>query len=226
MSWPSCGRLLLGQQIVELQALQKRLDDPGIRADELSQVLGKAIALSLKRSPDLKRSFYPIVEQALKISIAKNPEILTTSLAPIIGETVRKAVANAFRTMAESLNFLLERSLSWESIKWRFEAWRTGKSFGEVALMRSLRYKVQQVILIQRDTGAVLQYLAAPGEGISEAELASSMLTALGDFIGDAFTGKHSQDVGAVQTETSLCGYIMARKRCWQERSSAIPRRS
>ena len=65
--------LLLGQQIVELQALQKRLDDPGIRAEELSQVLGKAIALSLKRSPDLKRSFYPIVEQALKISISQEP---------------------------------------------------------------------------------------------------------------------------------------------------------
>lgn len=193
--------LLLGQQIVELEALRKRLDDPDIRADEVSRVLGKAVALSLKQDHGLQRSFYPIVEQALKISITKNPGILATSLAPIIGETVRKAVANAFRSMAESINFMLERSLSWESMKWRWEALHSGRSFGEIALLRSLRYKVQQVFLIQRETGAVLQYVAAPGEGISEAELASSMLTAIGDFVSDAFTGKHSQDLGVVQTD-------------------------
>ena len=193
--------LLLGQQIVELQALQQRLDDPNVRAEEISQILGRAVALSLKRDGGLQRSFYPVVEQALKVSIKKDPGILATSLAPIIGETVRKAVANAFRTMAESINFMLERSLSWESMKWRFEALRTGKSFGEIALLRSLRYKVQQVFLIQRQTGLVLQYVAAPGEGISEAELASSMLTAIGDFVSDAFTGKQSQDLGVVQTD-------------------------
>ena len=34
--------LLLGQQIVELQALRKRLDDPNLRAEELSQILGQS----------------------------------------------------------------------------------------------------------------------------------------------------------------------------------------
>ena len=33
--------LLLGQQIVELQALQKRLDDPNLRAEETSQILAR-----------------------------------------------------------------------------------------------------------------------------------------------------------------------------------------
>ncbi len=79
--------------------------------------------------------------------------MLATSLAPMIGDAVRKAVANALRNMAESINFTLERSLSWESMKWRFEARRTGKSFGEIVLLRNLRYKVQQVVLIQRETG-------------------------------------------------------------------------
>ena len=190
--------LLLGQQLVELEALRKRLDDPELRAEELSQILGQAVALSIKRDGGLQRSFYPIVERALKISITKNPGILATSLAPIIGDAVRKAVANAFRGMAESLNFLMERSLSWESVKWRLEALRTGKSFGEIALLRSLRYKVQQVVLIQRETGSVLQYVKAPGEGIKEAELVSSMLTALGDFISDSFNAKRSQEFESV----------------------------
>ncbi len=190
--------LLLGQQLVELEALRKRLDDPELRAEELSQILGRAVALSIKRDGGLQRSFYPIVERALKISITKNPGILATSLAPIIGDAVRKAVANAFRGMAESINFIMERSLSWQSVKWRLEALRTGKSFGEIALLRSLRYKVQQVVLIQRESGSVLQYVKAPGEGIKEAELVSSMLTALGDFMSDSFNAKRSQEFEAV----------------------------
>src|SRR5208337_3123022 len=63
--------LLLGQQMIELEALQKRLDDPEVRAEELSQILGRAVVLSVKRDGGLQRSFYPIVEQALKLSIAK-----------------------------------------------------------------------------------------------------------------------------------------------------------
>jgi outer membrane protein OmpA-like peptidoglycan-associated protein len=193
--------LLLGQQLVELEALRKRLDDPDLRAEELSQILGRAVAISIKRDGGLQRSFYPIVERALKISIAKNPGIIVTSLAPIIGDAVRKAVANAFRGMVESLNFVMERSLSWESVKWRLEALRTGKPFGEIALLRNLRYKVQQVVLIQRETGSVLQYVKAPGEGIKEAELVSSMLTAIGDFITDSFDAKRSQKFEEARTD-------------------------
>ncbi len=191
--------LLLGQQIVELQALQQRLDDPNLRAEELSQVLAKAVALSVRRDRELQRSFLPIVEQALQISIARNPGLLATALAPIIGETVRKSVANAFRNLAENINLMLERSLSFESLKWRVEAWRTGKSYGEIALLRSLRYKVQQVFLIHRETGLVLQHVSAPGEGVSEAELVSSMLTAIQDFVRDSFTSKQSQELETMQ---------------------------
>lgn len=193
--------LLLGQQMVELQELRRRLDDPDLRAEEVSRILGKAIAIAGKQGQTLQRAFYPIVEQALKVSIAKNPAILTTSLAPIIGETVRKAVANAFRNLVDSINVMVERSFSWKALMWRLEALRTGKSFGEIVVLRSLNYKVQQVFLFQRQTGAVLQYVAAPGEGISEAELASSMLTAIGDFVSDAFAAKHSQELGVVQTD-------------------------
>jgi OOP family OmpA-OmpF porin len=191
--------LLLGQQVIELQQLQKRLDDPNLRAEELSQVLAKAVALSIKRDRGLQRSFHPIVEQALQISVARNPGLLATALAPIIGESVRKAVANAFRSMAENINLMLERSLSFESMKWRFEAMRTGKSYGEIALLRSLRYKVQQVFLIHRETGLVLQHISAKGEGVSEAELVSGMLTAIQDFVRDSFSSKHSQDLETMQ---------------------------
>ena len=73
----------------------RRRNQPGPR---------QSIALSTRRDHDLQRAFYPIVEQALQISVTRNPAFLATSLAPIIGEAVRKAVANAFRGMVENIN--------------------------------------------------------------------------------------------------------------------------
>ena len=51
--------LLLGQQLVELEALRKRLDDPELRAEELSQILGQAVALSIKRDGGLQTLVLP-----------------------------------------------------------------------------------------------------------------------------------------------------------------------
>ena len=45
----------------------------------------------------------------------------------------------------------------------------------------------------------MLTYLSAPGDAVSEAELMSSMLTAIQDFCRDSFTTQRSQDLDAVE---------------------------
>jgi outer membrane protein OmpA-like peptidoglycan-associated protein len=191
--------LLLGPEQRQLQELQQRLDDPALRAEELSQLVAEAIALRAKRDLAVQKTLYPIVEEGLRLSVERNPHILATSLFPIIGEAVRKAVAHALRGMVESLNQLLERGFSWESLKWRVEAVRTGKSFGEIALMRSLRYRVEQVFLIHRETGLLLQHVAAPGQVVQDTDLVSGMLTAVQDFVRDSFSGRKSDDLETMQ---------------------------
>ncbi len=201
MSWPNFARCCWASKSSSCRQLHKRLDDPNLRAEETQpgpRQSGRAVHQAAIATCNAR--FYPIVEQALQISVARNPAFLATSLAPIIGEAVRKAVANAFRSMVENINVMLERSLSFESMKWRFEALRTGKSFGEIALLRSLRYKVQQVFLIHRETGigAAIR-LCAGRRRVSEAELVSSMLSAIQDFVRDSFSSKRSQDLETMQ---------------------------
>ena len=152
--------LLVGPEQEKLRALQKRLDDPALRTEELSQLVAEAIAIRARRDHSLQRPLQPIVEDALRISVARNPAILANSLYPIIGEAVRKSVAHALREMTETLNQVLERSFSLESLKWRVEALRSGRSFGEIALMRSFRYRVEEIFLIHRETGLLLQHVA------------------------------------------------------------------
>src|SRR5271156_2986787 len=179
--------LLIGPEQQQIEALRRRLDDPELRSEELSKSIAEAIALRSKQDRKLQTTLQPLIEEALRISVARDPAIIATALFPIIGEAVRKAVAHALQGLFDSLNQMLDRGLSLESCKWRFEAWRSCKSFGEVALARSLNYRVEQVFLIHRETGLLVGHVFSGDGVVQDADLVSGMLTAIQDFVRDSF---------------------------------------
>ncbi len=191
--------LIVGPEQRELARLRERLDDPEIRAEDISQIVAEAIAIRAKRDRGMLRTLQPMIEEALKLSVARDPSFIADALYPIIGQAVRKAVASSLRGMIESLNHILERSFSWDSFMWRVEAARTGKSFGEIALMRSLRFRVEEVYLIHRETGLLLGHVAARGAVIQDTDLVSGMLTAVQDFVRDSFTSSKSDELETMQ---------------------------
>ena len=191
--------LLLGPEMGEIAALRKRLDDPEARAEDLSASIAEAIAIRAKQDHKLQSTLQPLIEESLRISVARDPAMLATSLFPIIGEAVRKAVAHALQGMFDSLNLMLSRGLSLESWKWRFEAWRTGKSFGQVALTHSLTYRVEQVFLIHRETGLLLGHVEFSDGVVQDADLISGMLTAIQDFVRDSFGPKKTDELEVMQ---------------------------
>jgi outer membrane protein OmpA-like peptidoglycan-associated protein len=179
--------LLIGPELEQIEQLRRRMDDPQARSEDLSKSIAEAIALRSKRDRKLQTTMQPLIEEALRISVARDPAIIATALFPIIGEAVRKAVAHALQGLFDSMNQMLDRGLSLESWKWRFEAWRSGKSFGEVALARSLNYRVEQVFLIHRETGLLLAHVSTGDGVVQDADLVSGMFTAIQDFARDSF---------------------------------------
>jgi OOP family OmpA-OmpF porin len=191
--------LLIGPEIEQMEKLRRRMDDPQARSEDLSKSIAEAIALRSKQDRKLQTALQPLIEEALRISVARDPAIIATALFPIIGEAVRKAVAHALQGLFDSLNQMLDRSLSLESWKWRFEAWRIGKSFGEVALARSLSYRVEQVFLIHRETGLLLGHVSSGDGVVRDADLVSGMLTAIQDFVRDSFGPRKSDELEVMQ---------------------------
>ena len=100
---------------------------------------------------------------------------------------IRKAIAASLSSMLESLNQTLDHSLSWRSLQWRVTALRTGKSFAEIVLLNTLVYRVEQVLLIDRDTGLLLQHVTSSAVKAQDADMVSGMLTAIRDFARDSF---------------------------------------
>jgi hypothetical protein len=178
--------LLVGPEQRQLRALQTRLDDPAAHAREVSRVLPAAVELRTN-DPHLKRALAPAIEETIAASVRRNPQPLANALFPIIGPAIRKAVAAALTAMLESLNTTLEHSLSLRALRWRLDAWRTGKSFAEIVLLHTLVYRVEQVFLIHRPSGLLLQHLSATATSAADADMVSGMLSAIGDFVQDSF---------------------------------------
>lgn len=170
-------------------ALQEQFENAKLRSEDVSRVLPEAIQLTLKTGDKrVSEAVIPTVEHAIKSSVNTDQNILSEALFPIMGPAIRKAIAAAIQNLTDSLNQSLEHSLSPQSISWRFEAWRTGKSFAEVLLLRTLVYQVEQVFLIHKNSGLVLQHLAAETAAAQDADLVSAMFTAIQDFVRDSFS--------------------------------------
>jgi hypothetical protein len=177
--------ILVGPDRRRVDALEARIDDPEARARDVGDVLPRVL-LQHAQDPHFARAMAPPLEKALTASVRRDPKPLADALFPVMGPAIRKAVAAALAGMTDSLNRTLEHSLSWKSIQWRIEARRTGRTFGEVLLVKTLVYRVEQVFLIDRRTGLLLQHVHHGGD-IQDADMVSSMLTAIRDFVQDSF---------------------------------------
>lgn len=186
-------RLLLSRERQELRELREHLADKELRSKEVAAVLPSAVKLSGERGDELSGALRPAVERSVQESIERQPETFVNVLHPIIGPIVRRSIAESLRRLLQSLNQSLEHTFSWRGLKWRFEALRTGKSFAEVVMLRSLVFRVEQVFLIHRQTSLALLHVAADPAESKDADMVASMLSAIQDFARDSFqTGDES----------------------------------
>ncbi len=193
-------RLLVGPEQQEIAHLQKRLDEQDeLLPADVGRVLPEAVRLRSRQDKKVTEALLPTVEEAIGISVRKNPQTLVDAIFPVIGPAIRKAISEALTGMVQGMNQTLEHSFSAQGMKWRLEAWRTGKSFGEVVLLHTLLYRVEQVFLIHRETGLLLQHVIAGTSSIQDADMVSGMLTAIQDFVHDSFSSQQSDTLDTLQ---------------------------
>jgi outer membrane protein OmpA-like peptidoglycan-associated protein len=183
--------LLLTPEQDQLRELQARVANLALlkpSSEDVGRVLPAAIARRPKPDAQLTQVLTPTVEAALKTSVNKDPQTLVDAIFPVIGPAIRKAIIHTLSDMIQSLNQTLEYSLSLRSLRWRWTAWRTGKSYAEVVLLHTLLYRVEQVFLIHRHTGLLLQHVAADVATALDPDVVAGMLTAIQDFVRDSFS--------------------------------------
>jgi outer membrane protein OmpA-like peptidoglycan-associated protein len=176
-------RLLVEREQTQINNILERLNNPRIRAREISRSLPEAIHLRGDPDEALTRALTPTVVTAFQNSVKKDPRPVVEAIFPVMGPAIRRAISSALNGAVQSLDQTLKYSLSWRGWRWRLEAWRTGKSFAEVVLYHTLIYRVEQVFLIHKKTGLLLQHAAAGTISTQDADIVSGMLTAIQDAI-------------------------------------------
>jgi len=195
----SLRALLFQREIEMLEQLKARLDDPAAQAKDISNVVAEALLLRAGKDDRLQVALEPLVENIFQVSLRRHPHRFIDVLFPLMGPSLRKSIAETFRSMMEGFNKSMEMAFSWKGLRWRFEALRTGKPFSEIVLLHSLIYRVEQVFFIHSETGLEIAHASAEGIEIQDTGMVSAMLTAIQDFVRDSFTDGKSGDLESFQ---------------------------
>jgi OOP family OmpA-OmpF porin len=197
--WAELRTLLLAPEQTQLTELRNRIDHTETDAPSVSKVLAEAITLRGKQDERLTAALTPHVQTALTSSVRRNPHVIAEAIAPVMGPAIRQAIARTLQGMMQSFNQTIDHSLSPKGLAWRIEAWRTGRPFAEVVLLHTLRFRVEQLFLIHRDTGLLLHHVASDTAIIHDQQLVSGMLTAIQAFVQDTFSTPRGQTLNTLE---------------------------
>jgi len=174
-------RLLVGSELAQIGRLQRWVDDSDLRAQDLTHLLQTA---------KVRQSLQTLIKNIL----ARNQQLLIDAVAPFVSDIAAKFVASEIQKFSDRLNEIAEKSVSPRALAWRLEAMRTRRDFADIVLARSRLYSVREVYLIQAKTGVLLQHVARQAV-TKDADMFSSMLTAMEDFGRDSFVGVDSNEL-------------------------------
>lgn len=185
--WQELRDLLVDPERERIREIERKLANPALHVDEVARVLPEAITRRAAGDDRLGAALGPVVGEAIRSSVRRDPQPLVDAIFPVMGPAIRRAIANALGELVQSLNTTLDHTFSLRGLAWRWEAMRTGRSFGEVVLSHSLVYRVEQLFVIHRASGLLIDHRTAPGVQALSPDMIASMMTALRDFARDSF---------------------------------------
>jgi OOP family OmpA-OmpF porin len=180
-------RLLIGPEQNRLDELAAELKERKLSAADVAEQLPEAIILRSKQDRQIGLALAPTIETALRESIRRDPHEIAAAIFPVLGPAIRKAIAEALSALVRSINRAMDHTFTLRGLQWRIESWRTGVPYAEIVIKHALVYRVEQAFLIHAKSGLLLAHATEPGLKVPDATVISGMLTAIQDFVHDAF---------------------------------------
>lgn len=185
-------KLLLGNDRSRLNLLDKRVSDFESRSSDVAEVLPDAFE-RIANDPVLEAELEKPMVRTIRASIKRDAPAFAEYLFPVMGPAIRRAVADALKSLVQRINVAMENSFSIKGLRWRLEAARTGIPFAQVVFRHTMRFAVQETFLIARDTGLVLAHAHRDENLVLDEDAVAAMLTAIQSFIQDSL-GMSSDD--------------------------------
>ncbi len=190
--------LLFKREQQRLDDLEAELRDREQRIDALGEVLPESLT-RLQDDKQLQQSLKPQLIRGIETTIRSNPKRFAMMFYPVIGPAIRRAISEALKGLLENINHTMENSFSARSWRWRFEAWRTGVPFNQIVLKHTLAYSIDEVFLVQRDSGLLLARSARDANEVLDRDAVAAMLTAIQRFMQESFDTDDDHPVRSIE---------------------------
>ncbi|MFK7952782.1 MAG: hypothetical protein AB8B73_08020 [Ekhidna sp.] len=166
----------------KLREVNERIDE-SLKARDLPDAeVNEIIEKMMEVMPD---KLGPTITATLKVQIKESKDDVVQALFPIIGQMIKKYVAQEMAVLTEGLDRQLEQALSFEGIKMRMKALFTGVKYSELILQKATEPQIQQIFIVEQDSG-ILKASYTRSKALDQ-DMISGMLTAIKSFVEDAF---------------------------------------
>ena len=175
----------LQEQIaVESESLIPRL------INQMSHIISNTIRNS---RDELAEALGPIMSDALRIQIRDSRKSMVESLYPVILETVQRAIAEFAREFQRNIDARVKSTFGPQGIRRTISARLRGVSPSELALRDSLPFSVEELFLIQQESGLLMAHNHNDDLSANDSDLISGMLTAIRSFAQDSFGDEETE---------------------------------
>jgi len=176
-----------------IEFIEHLLNDKNKFAKKVDPLIKHQLLEFTKRIP---QTLGPTITATLKQEIKNHKDEVVDALYPVLGKMVKKYVAQEIKILSEKIDNQLSFISRW---KRRLRSWFTGVKEQEMILKDLTAAKIEQVLLIERDTG-ILKASYSKTSSIDE-EMISGMLTAIKSFVEDAYY-KKNQNLELIEYES------------------------
>ena len=201
-------QILLQDDITKLQKLeddlfdlQQTIADKESLIASLDPVIAELLERKIASSRDeMAETLAPIMGEAIKRQVAEAKDDVIDALYPVIGKVIRKSVTESMKKFVDSVNQRIEEALRSRLFKKRVQSKLTGIPERELILKDALPFKIEQIFLIHKESGLLISHVSSKATDVKiDEELISGMLTAIRDFVAEAFQNEKDQELDAIE---------------------------
>ena len=178
----------LGQRLDRL--FEKVGDDERLRASVTGIIDGALRDAEVQKHEKMSRAIAPLVVKTIKTELLNSRDELVDALYPVTGRIVKAYVNSEIKKLKAQINEDLERRITNNPLMLLFKGRAAGRSAGDIALAESQRLTVEELYLIRRGSGELVQRWPPPTNGdgpLSNSDIhMSGVITAVNEFASHA----------------------------------------
>ncbi len=183
-------------QILEtLEELRRQHEDTEALINRIAPSMPGMVRRSIRESgPEMAETLGPIMGEAIRVQIRDSRDEMVDTLYPVIGATIQKALSQFSRELQRNIDARLRSTFGPEGFLRRLTARLRGVSASELTLREALPFEIKEIFLIHRSSGMLIAHSHHGDLTAGDSDLIGGMLTAIREFVRDAFQGEDELD--------------------------------